>query len=107
MKSLQLRRRKTEGITRRKKMLGTELKQRRKEAGLLGKELAKELGVSAETVSRWERGIHNIDSMAEKCIVNVLDDTDLVGRIVKTRRVRRMTDKTKRNAEAMNNSTEQ
>jgi DNA-binding transcriptional regulator YiaG len=86
-------------------MDGNEMKQLRKDSGLLGKEIAKEMGVTPETVSRWERGVHKIDLMAEKFFRNIVEDGDLVDRIRKNRRIRRMSDKSKRNLKAMNDST--
>jgi DNA-binding transcriptional regulator YiaG len=56
---------------------------------LLGKEVATELGVSAETVSRWERGTHAISKMAEESFLRLINDPARISVIVGNRRGRR------------------
>ena len=53
------------------------------------KEVAKELGVTSETVSRWERGTHSISKMAEDSFMMLINDAARVQKIIGERRARR------------------
>ncbi|MBN1548340.1 MAG: helix-turn-helix transcriptional regulator [Syntrophaceae bacterium] len=67
-------------------MNGEEMRYERKRVGLRGIEIAKELGVRAETVSRWERGKHPINSMAERLFLQLVSDNRKVAAIKADRR---------------------
>jgi transcriptional regulator with XRE-family HTH domain len=58
--------------------------------GLLGKEVAGELGVSAETVSRWERGVSGISKVVEEGFLRLIQDVERVKVLREGRRGRRV-----------------
>ena len=78
-------------------MNGQEMKDLRIKAGLLGVEVAERLGVSGETVSRWERGKYRITTTTEMAFLSLVEDGDRVKEIIGNRRIRRVRNKRKRN----------
>jgi DNA-binding transcriptional regulator YiaG len=50
------------------RMSGTELKDIRERLGYTQAELAKEVGVKTDTVSKWEQGRRNIPAPVEKLL---------------------------------------
>jgi DNA-binding transcriptional regulator YiaG len=70
-------------------MDGLWMKSLRTGVHLLEKEVAKELGVTSETVSRWERGTHSISKMAEDSFMMLINDAARVQKIIGERRSRR------------------
>ena len=55
-------------------MYSEQMRELRLAAGLLGKEVAAEMGVSAETVSRWERGVYVISQVVEESFRRLVTD---------------------------------
>jgi|GEM_PF-5002995 DNA-binding transcriptional regulator YiaG len=82
-------------------MEGVWMQSLRKGVGLLGKEVAKELGVSAETVSRWERGSTVISKMVEDSFLRLVRDPERVAAVRANRRRRHMTSRESRIRGAM------
>lgn len=74
-------------------MTGAEMKAAREEAGLRGVEIARELGVTPETVSRWESGKYPIPGMGQKLFEGLVGDVGRVERILANRRQVRLAGK--------------
>lgn len=81
-------------------MNGHEMEAIREQNGLRQREVAAELGVSNETICRWEQSGRELTRMAEGAFLRLIGDTELVKKIKDSRRVERLRRKFDRLAEA-------